>query len=205
MAKNMPKMDPATMPYAKFTALIHKNLPEMGFPVTPAHVSMGFWGLMALWTAVGVMGSAFLTNFLGILYPAWQSYKCEKERKPASQWLAYWIIYSLFFLLEISPSLIAKIPCYYTIKLGILLWCMYPGVGNGADLVYSNAIRPALHMLDGVMGDNPKAKKGGAGSGMGDRKGSLNGDLSALGGNPPKMTKSSSRDSLSGKGKGPKL
>ena len=109
MAKNLPKMDPEMMPYARFTGIIHKNLPELGFPVTPSHVSMAFWGLMALWTAVGVIGSAFLTNILGIIYPAWQSYKCEKEKKPASQWLAYWIIYSLFFLLSSGNGKIKKI------------------------------------------------------------------------------------------------
>jgi len=154
-------VDPNQLPYSSFMRLIHKHLPYMGFPVQEIHITGAFWTLVGLWTALGLIGASFITDTLAIVFPAWMSYKCEKNKTAPTQWLAYWIIYSSFYVVECSQGVTAALPFYHSIKLAILLWCMFPGKGNGATVIYSFGIKPALQMLDGFM-TAEAGKKGGA-------------------------------------------
>ena len=107
---------------------------------------------------MGVVGSSFVTDLLAVVYPAWQSYRCDRDKTSPSQWLAYWTIYALFFVIEAGGIVAENLPFYYSIKLVILMWCMYPGSKNGAVIVYTG-LAPVLAMLDVVMsegGGRPK-------------------------------------------------
>ncbi|XP_039695032.1 receptor expression-enhancing protein 6 isoform X1 [Pteropus medius] len=58
-------------------------------------------------------------------------------------WLTYWVVYSLFGLVEFfSDLLLSWFPFYYVGKCAFLLFCMAPGPWNGAHMLYRHAIRP---------------------------------------------------------------
>lgn len=147
-----PKVDVKAIPYASVVNLIHKNLPNIGYPITFTHVAGLFWALVLGWTSMGVIGSSFVTDLLAVIYPAWQSYRCDRDKTSPSQWLAYWTIYALFFVVETGGIVADNLPFYYSIKLVILMWCMYPGAKNGAVVVYSG-LAPILAMLEVVMSE----------------------------------------------------
>ena len=145
--------NPDTLPYSNIISLLHLNLPNVGYPVTKTHVAGLFWAVVLGWTSLGVVGSGLVADVLAVVYPACQSYRCERDNTSPSQWLAYWTVYSLFFIVESGNVLTQLLPFYYSIKLVIMMWCMYPGAGNGAAVIYS-ALRPLLALLDSLMSGN---------------------------------------------------
>lgn len=137
------------MPYSVFMGFIHKSIPQdLGFPVTANHVTGAFWGLVALWTATEFYGADILVTTLAIIYPAYMSYKAEKKGTYPTQWIAYWIIFATVYMLEFLQLVVYYLPVYYTFKMALYLWCMYPAENNGAVLIYNGALKPALVALD---------------------------------------------------------
>ncbi|XP_023335427.1 receptor expression-enhancing protein 4 [Eurytemora carolleeae] len=74
----------------------------------------------------------------GTLYPAYGSFKAVKERnvKEYVKWMTYWIVYSLYSLVEeFTDILIAWVPFYYTLKICLIFWLVSPTT-RGASVLY---------------------------------------------------------------------
>lgn len=57
-------------------------------------------------------------------------------------WLTYWIIFSLFKVVEgISDFVISFIPFYFFLKAALLVWCYHPK-SKGAEKLYALVIKP---------------------------------------------------------------
>lgn len=139
---------PSAMPYSVFLSFVHKNIPDVGVPINQMHVTGAFWGLIALWTATNFYCADLIVTVLALVYPAWMSYKAEKEGSYPSQWMAYWVIYAFVYMLEFLQFVVYYIPVFQTMKLVLFLWCMYPSKQNGAELLYGATLKPLLAALD---------------------------------------------------------
>ena len=82
-----------------------------------------------------------ITNIVGILYPAYWSIKSLENKKiEDKQWLTYWVVFSLFVLVETLFGFLLKyIPFYTFIKLAFLLWLFLPNY-RGAQQIYDNFV-----------------------------------------------------------------
>jgi receptor expression-enhancing protein 5/6 len=97
------------------------------------------------------IGGNLITQLVGFVYPAYESFKAiehfksEREDAPVLMrtWLTYWIVYSLFSVVEVFVDYILYwIPLYYLVKLVFLVW-LFPRQG-GADVIYKLIIEPTL-------------------------------------------------------------
>jgi len=92
-------------------------------------------------TMIGWWGSKFLAMIVGVLYPSLESYKALKtETKDDDiQWLAYWIVFALFTLVEFFLDIVlAWIPLYYEVKLVFILWLALPQTRGALKLWQDN-------------------------------------------------------------------
>uniref|UniRef100_A0A7S0YTQ7 Receptor expression-enhancing protein n=1 Tax=Hemiselmis tepida TaxID=464990 RepID=A0A7S0YTQ7_9CRYP len=85
---------------------------------------------------IGFWGSKLLCMLVGVIYPALMSYKAikstAKDTEDHTQWLTYWVIFSLFSTVEfLLDVIIVWIPIYYELKLCFVLWMALPQT-NGA-------------------------------------------------------------------------
>jgi receptor expression-enhancing protein 5/6 len=97
------------------------------------------------------IGGNLITQLIGFVYPAYESFKAiehfksEREDAPVLMrtWLTYWIVYSLFSVIDVFVDYILYwIPLYYLVKLVFLVW-LFPRMG-GADVIYKIFIEPTL-------------------------------------------------------------
>lgn len=97
-------------------------------------------------------GGHFVIDLVAYLYPAYASVKAieTNTKDDDTQWLTYWLVFSLFKLVEgIAEPLVQLIPFYFVGKVAFLTWCFYPGV-DGAKVIYSSFIKPQLVPLLGL-------------------------------------------------------
>ena len=98
-------------------------------------------------------GANFLIDLIAYLYPAYASVRAIESDKTEddTQWLTYWLVFSLFKLIEgVADSLLQYIPFYSILKIVFLVWCFYPGT-DGAMVVYSYFIKPNVVPLLGAL------------------------------------------------------
>merc|ERR1719379_1590774 len=118
--------------------------------VEPAQVALAFIVFLLGFLLFGIGGN-LITQLVGFVYPAYESFKAlepdnEKRENPRMMrtWLTYWIVYSLFSVVEVFVDYILYwVPLYYLLKLVFLIWLMIPRLG-GAELVYKVLIEPSL-------------------------------------------------------------
>ena len=60
-----------------------------------------------------------------------------------NKWLTYWVVYSLFSLLESALYLVGWVPLFFELKFVALLWLVAPQT-QGAALVYEKVVSPFL-------------------------------------------------------------
>mmetsp|Transcript_8375 Transcript_8375/g.17295 ORF Transcript_8375/g.17295 Transcript_8375/m.17295 type:complete len:178 (-) Transcript_8375:79-612(-) len=83
---------------------------------------------------------------VGFIYPSWASYKALESKSPvaAAQWLTYWVVFSLFTVLEyFADYVISWLPLYYLLKLGFILWLQLPQT-QGATQLYIKCVQPLV-------------------------------------------------------------
>merc|ERR1712207_71959 len=93
------------------------------------------------------IGAGSLCSLVGFIYPAYKSFEAiegKKQNEVITQWLIYWVVYSLFAIIEVFVDfLLFWIPFYYTFKMAFLLWAMLPQT-RGAKYLYDSFLKDFL-------------------------------------------------------------
>ena len=107
-------------------------------------------------------GAHFIVDLVAYLYPAYASVRAieSKGTDDDTQWLTYWLVFSLFKLIEgVADSILQYIPFYFIVKITFLVWCFYPGT-DGAKVVYESVIQPnVVPLLGSLVKGNGNKKK----------------------------------------------
>lgn len=115
------------------------------FNIRTGHIALGLVSFVFLFVVLG-LGEVLLTNLLGVIYPAYMSFKAieTKEHDDDKQWLTYWVVYGTFTVVDtVAEVLLFWLPFYHPIKLLFLIFLAWPET-KGAQTVYTTVIRPFL-------------------------------------------------------------
>jgi receptor expression-enhancing protein 5/6 len=94
-------------------------------------------------------GFKLVTDLVGFLYPAYMSFKsmessAQKGVDDATQWLTYWVVFSVLTVMEgVAPFIMEWIPMYYVLKVAIIVWLYHPKT-TGAEVIYNQVVRPYI-------------------------------------------------------------
>jgi receptor expression-enhancing protein 5/6 len=113
--------------------------------VPSGYIALGLVGVCFLFVLLGIGGS-FITDLVGIFYPAYMSFKAIESPGGDDDklWLTYWVVFAFYaFADNFLDILFFWVPCYYAIKLLVLVALFAPQI-RGAVLLYDGVIRPLL-------------------------------------------------------------
>ncbi|XP_033633954.1 receptor expression-enhancing protein 5-like isoform X1 [Asterias rubens] len=136
------KLDKALYEKNAVTDVLAKLEEKSG--VKRTYFVIGLAALVAIWLVFGY-AAAFISSFLGFLYPAYCSVKAIESVRTEddTQWLTYWVVYSGFGMVEFfSDIFLSWFPFYYLAKMLFLVWCMAPISSNGSQFIYNRFIKP---------------------------------------------------------------
>jgi receptor expression-enhancing protein 5/6 len=94
-------------------------------------------------------GAHFIIDLVAYLYPAYASVRAIETEgtDDDTQWLTYWLVFSLFKIFEgIADVLLPLIPLYIVAKTAFLVWCFHPDF-KGATVCYEHFIKPHMKVL----------------------------------------------------------
>lgn len=131
------------------------------FGIRTGYIALGAVALVFLFVVIGI-GEVFLTNLLGVVYPAYMSFKAieTKEEEDDKQWLTYWVVYGTFTVVDtVTDVLLFWLPFYHPIKLLFLIFLAWPET-KGAQTVYSKLIRPFLIKHSAIIDEHIEKFKG---------------------------------------------
>ncbi|KAL3701047.1 hypothetical protein R1sor_019069 [Riccia sorocarpa] len=97
---------------------------------------------ISLWT-VAVQLHTIAGPILMLVYPLYASIMAIESpfKEDDTQWLTYWVLYSVFSLAELGfDPILSWIPMWYTFKLICIGWLVLPQF-RGAAYVYDNYVR----------------------------------------------------------------
>jgi receptor expression-enhancing protein 5/6 len=104
-------------------------------------------GLAALYFFLIVfnLGGQLLTNFAGFIIPGYYSLQAlfTHNTQDDTQWLTYWVIFSLFTVLESFISIVNWFPFYFVFKFVFLLWLSLPPF-HGAQILFRSFLVPTV-------------------------------------------------------------
>lgn len=91
------------------------------------------------------LGGQLLTNIAGFAIPGYYSLEAlfTASKNDDTQWLTYWVVFSLFTVVESLVSVVYWFPFYYTFKFVFLLWLSLPSF-KGAEVVFRSLIVPVF-------------------------------------------------------------
>ena len=98
---------------------------------------------------LGIFESA-ITNFVGIIFPSYLSLRAIEtlEADMEKQWITYWIIFSLFSIVDNFVWIfITYFPFYYFVKYLILVYMFLPNF-QGAILIYDSIINDIFKKIE---------------------------------------------------------
>jgi receptor expression-enhancing protein 5/6 len=124
------------------------------FQIKTGHIALGAVALVFIFVVFGI-GEVFLTNLLGIIYPAYMSFKAIEtaEKEDDRQWLTYWVVYGGFTIVDtVTDVLLFWVPFYHPIKLLILIFLAWPET-RGAEIVYNRFIKSLLKQHEATIDD----------------------------------------------------
>lgn len=87
---------------------------------------------------------SLVVSLVGLLYPAYCSSRvlADPEKTDATQWLAYWIVYTAFTVINDTLYMfLSFIPFYAELKLAFVLWLQLPQF-YGATWLYTSYLEP---------------------------------------------------------------
>jgi len=97
--------------------------------------------------------------FIGFVYPSYASMKAidTKTTEDDTQWLMYWVIYSLALVFEsFADMFVFWVPGYRLAKLAGVYWLVSPRF-KGASVLYKKLLAPhvkhAMPVVDKLIGD----------------------------------------------------
>ncbi|KAL2650655.1 hypothetical protein R1flu_018783 [Riccia fluitans] len=97
---------------------------------------------ISLWT-IAVQLHTIAGPILMLVYPLYASIMAIESpfKEDDTQWLTYWVLYSLFSLVELCfDPVLSWIPMWYTFKLAAIGWLVLPQF-RGAAFVYDHYVR----------------------------------------------------------------
>jgi receptor expression-enhancing protein 5/6 len=103
---------------------------KAGVPKAKTYALLGVTVLYFVLLVFNVAG-ALLTNLLGFLYPAYQSFKAieSSSKEDDLQWLTYWTVFGFFSVLEFwADLLIAWLPFYWLMKSVVVIYLFLPQI-----------------------------------------------------------------------------
>ncbi|KAK1780471.1 TB2/DP1, HVA22 family-domain-containing protein [Copromyces sp. CBS 386.78] len=104
-------------------------------------------GLVALYFFLIIfnLGGQLLTNLAGFVLPGYYSLNAlfTSSKQDDTQWLTYWVVFSLFTVIESLISVVYWFPFYYTFKFVFLLWLSLPTF-KGAEVIFRSFLAPTL-------------------------------------------------------------
>jgi len=99
---------------------------------------------LGLWLTFGFAGQ-LVCNFVTFIYPAYVSiHAIESPAKDDdTKWLTYWVVFSIFSLLEyFSDTIVGWFPLYWLAKCVFFIWLMIPTEFNGSIVLYKKVVKP---------------------------------------------------------------
>ncbi|KAI5299041.1 ER membrane protein DP1/Yop1 [Ascosphaera pollenicola] len=128
--------------------------------VPKVYAFLGLLGLYVFFIFFNI-GGHFLVNLAGFVIPAYYSLEAlfTVDKRDDSQWLTYWVVFSLFTVIESAVSAAYWFPFYYLFKFVLVLWMALPQFG-GAELVFNSLLRPvfARHFQSGSTSANLRSQ-----------------------------------------------
>mmetsp|Transcript_21579 Transcript_21579/g.19147 ORF Transcript_21579/g.19147 Transcript_21579/m.19147 type:complete len:151 (-) Transcript_21579:66-518(-) len=103
-------------------------------------------GILAVIILVFVLGfgASIVANIVGVLYPAFQSFKALESEQGLDdkKWLTYWVIFSSFSMIDhFGEFILVWIPFYFLFKLCFLIYLFLPAT-DGASHIYITYVLP---------------------------------------------------------------
>ena len=126
----------------------HMNIIEKKTEVNPKVIIGGL--ILALILTTTKWFSSYVTCLVGVLCPTYMSLKAieSPEDDDDKQYLTYWVVYGLFSVIDVFTNfLVKRIPFYYTIKLGFLIWLFMPNF-RGAVYIYNLVVGPIFRKYE---------------------------------------------------------
>ena len=89
-------------------------------------------------------GMSLAVSLASFVYPAYMSLGCIEGNGGEKQWLTYWLIYTLYGILEGPIGFVTAIIPYYSLfKLAMFMYLFHPQT-EGATMVYDKFIAKYL-------------------------------------------------------------
>ena len=58
------------------------------------------------------------------------------DKEDDQAWMRYWVVISIFSMLELPLDSLSVFPFYNTVKLVVILWCLTPGHYSGSEVIF---------------------------------------------------------------------
>jgi len=97
-------------------------------------------------TAFTFLCSNAVSTTVGVMYPAYASFKALKNRADVDLWLTYWVVFALWTVSEMFLDLVCHSVLgyhYYGCKIAFILYLTLPQF-RGFEVLYSKYLEPAL-------------------------------------------------------------